>query len=152
MGKINSDGNGTNAPHILALWYNSPGSIQRSHVARNGRAPVRPALGHWRHREADRRIGGTMRIHTFLTSLICIATLSFGASAAVRPEINRLLKDSLNFAQAHNYKAAQARVDAANAIANKSTEEQNGIDQVRAYLTFKTTQPIQPCKGTACDF
>jgi hypothetical protein len=93
-----------------------------------------------------------MRIRTFLTSLICFAILSFGASAAVRPEINNLLKESLNFAEAHNYKAASARVDAANAIANKTTEEQTGIDQVRAYLTFQTAGPTQPCKGQECDF
>ena len=93
-----------------------------------------------------------MRIRTFLTSLICFAIVSFSASAAVRPEINKLLKESLNFAEVHNYKAALARVDAANSVANKSTEEQNGIDQVRAYLTFKTTGPGAPCKGQECDF
>jgi hypothetical protein len=93
-----------------------------------------------------------MRIRTFLTSLICIATLSFGAAAAIRPEVGQPLNEALKLAAAHNYKAALARVDVADAAKNKSEEEISLIFQVRKYLTFMTTGPTQPCKGQECDF
>ena len=52
-----------------------------------------------------------MRIRTFLTSLVCITTLSFGASAAIRPEVGQPLQEALQLAAAHNYEAAMARVE-----------------------------------------
>jgi hypothetical protein len=76
----------------------------------------------------------TYWIRTFLTSLICIVTLSFGASAAIRPEIGQPLQDALKLAAAHDYDAAMARVDAAAKVANKSDEETGTIEQVRKYL------------------
>jgi len=93
-----------------------------------------------------------MRVRTFLTSLICIAALSFGASAAIRPEVGKPLQEALKLAAAHNYKTAMARLNAADKVANKSGEETKIISDVRAYLDFLTGGPGAPCKGQECDF
>jgi hypothetical protein len=52
-------------------WYNLP-EQQRAHVIRHGRIFDRPALGHWRCYEIDRRMGGTgMRlVLTIIASLV----------------------------------------------------------------------------------
>ena len=80
-----------------------------------------------------------MRIRIFLASLVCISSLSFGASAAIRPEIGYPLQEALKLAQAHDYKDAMARVEAANAVPNKSAEETSLISQVRLYIQSKSS-------------
>jgi len=75
-----------------------------------------------------------MRIRTFLTSLICIASLSFSASAAIRPEVGEPLQEAMKLVAAQDYDAAMARVDAAAKVVNKSDEETLVIEQVRKYL------------------
>jgi hypothetical protein len=75
-----------------------------------------------------------MRVRSFLASLACFAVLSLAASAAVRPEIGQPLMDALKLASAHDYKSALTRVDAADAVANKSDEETEIIEKIRTYL------------------
>jgi hypothetical protein len=75
-----------------------------------------------------------MRIRTFLTTLTCIAALSSNASADMRPEVGTPLQEAINLAKAHEYEAALARVDAADAVPNKSAEERRNIYEMRGYL------------------
>lgn len=82
-----------------------------------------------------------MRIRTFVSSLICFSIVSFSASAAIRPEIGYPLQEALQLAKAHDYKAALARVDAADKVPNKSDEEQQTIFRVRDYLNVVSHDP-----------
>ncbi len=90
-----------------------------------------------------------MRIRTFLTSLLCIAAVNFSASAAIRPEVGKPLQEAQKLAAAHDYKAAMARIAAADKVANKSEEETGLIREMRMYIHALTTGA---CKGQECDF